>query len=643
MPSRRNGTEHPPGRGWRLLLFAVIGGLSLASVGRGEGPAVSADAVKLLNDPANEREAAIRIDALAQAADAGEPTAGKAYEAAELGLSALWAAAARMNPDKPSHRTPLLLLAGQVASARKTQRELLRLYDPPAYRAFYTQEGAQLQAWLAGALPWTNPPPNMAQTMVLAAPAPTMDWLEAQDVQAQKAPDLLIEILRQWGSLAAMGREHQYLPRLQATARRLTEAPSVRTDETLLRAVLQFLGDVGCRAADDFAAASLDHPAAALRCTAAAALGKLGSDTALRALAGRVQEESDPAVQTAIADALGRWPREPEAGDACRRLYGRAAGDDVRRAALNAAANADWPERESLVRRALEAGDGGALIALAARPVPGLNDVLLTRLKHEEGPLLDPVLLDAVAVARITNAVPVVVDNLRREKNIAMRLKYIAALETIGGDGAASALVRLLDGQSDDLETEYVVTSLGRLSHVPAAAALARIAKDEGVEIGIRVQAIWALGRMQNDTAKKEMEDIQRIAFKPSTGRSLPADLAYHYRLVAPHLLLARLRADPASARDAIERMFAEEGPIEQTVLLAGLAEQGVDHPVIAAGFESLDFSVFYMAMAAGRAAAPAKYGPLVRRLAASPYIQALADISLETWGLHSLLSEGWR
>jgi hypothetical protein len=94
---------------------------------------------------------------------------------------------------------------------------------------------------------------------------------------------------------------------------------------------------------------------------------------------------------------------------------------------------------------------------------------------------------------------------------------------------------------------------------------------------------------------------------------------------------------------DEISRMFSESGPIEQTTLLSGLAEQGRDHPIIAMGLESQDFPVLFMAIAAAKAANPATYGPRVRRLASSPYIQALADISLETWDLRGLLSEGWR
>jgi hypothetical protein len=641
--ARRSGVRQIPGRGPRLLLFAVIAGLGWASGGRGEEPAVPTNTVNTLSDPVNEREAGVRVDAMIRAADAGEPAVQHAYDAAELGMAALWIAAARMNPDKPSHRAPLMLLAQQAATVSRKQRELLRLYDPPAYRAFHTPEGEKLQTCLAGALTWENPPPNMPAAMVLAAQEPTMAWLEAQDAQTLKNPKLLIEILQHWGSLVAMDREHQYLSRLQATAKRLTEAPEAQTNEPLLRAVLQFAGKVGCRAADDFAAVSLNHSGATVRGVAATTLGKLGGDTALQALADRVEKESDPAVQIAIADALLRWPKAPEAGDACVSLFKRAADANVRRAVLNTAGRAEWPAREPLLRRAFEAGDDTALIGLAAKAVPDLDDKLLLRLKHNQDQFMDPNLLDAVAAARIEDAIPVITSLLRREKNIAMWLKYAAALETIGGSRAGAVLLQLLDGHRDGLETEYVVTSLGRLRHEPAVTRLARMAKDDGVEIGIRVQAIWALGRIQNDMARSELDNLQQIFTNPSVGHPLSEDLAYHFRLVGPHLLLARCRADPASAGTAIERMFAEGGPIEQTTLLAGLAEQGVDHPVIAVGLESLDFSVFYMAITAARAAGPAKYGPRVRRLAASPYVRALEQISIETWDLKSLLSEGWR
>lgn len=624
-------------------LFAFVAALGWMTAGQAPAASLTTNTAIRMTDPVNDREAVTRIEALVQAAEAGEPTAQKAYEAAELGLSALWAASTRLDPEKPSHRGPLLILAEQVSNVRKTQRELLRLYDPSAYRAFYTPEGVRLQTWLASALTWENPPPNMPRVMVMAAPDPTIAWLEAQDDRALKTPGLLIEILGQWGSLAAMGREYQYLPRLNTLAQRLTESPAVRTDEPLLRAVLQFIGDAACRDGDSFVADALGHATPAVRRIAAATLGRLRGDTALQALTDRAGKESDPVVQTAIAGALLRWPAEPEAGEACQRLYGRAANADVRRAVLNAAAFAQWPAREPLVRRAFEAGDGAALIALAAKPVPGLDVSLLERLQNHEGQFVDPYLLDAVVAARPAGAVPLIAGFLRQEKNVAMRLKYVSALEAIGGNAAGATLLKWIDGSKEAMETEFVITSLGRMRFEPAVSRLAQLAKDANVEISMRVQAIWALGRMQNEQARSELAEIEKMLNAPDVGFFPSADAAFHFRLVTPHLLLARLRFDRAAAGDKIQAMFDEGWPIKQATLLAGLAEQQIDHPIIAAGMESSDFAVFYMAITAARASNPAKYGPRVRRLAMSPYIQALAEISLETWDLKSLLTEGWR
>mgnify|MGYP003347676659 CR=1 FL=1 len=77
---------------------------------------------------------------------------------------------------------------------------------------------------------------------------------------------------------------------------------------------------------------------------------------------------------------------------------------------------------------------------------------------------------------------------------------------------------------------------------------------------------------------------------------------------------------------------------MEKAMLLGGLREQKADHPIIAEGLRSHDFAVLYLAIGAARAANPKLYEPRLRELAASPFMQALADMGIETWQLRDLL-----
>lgn len=629
---------------FRVLALALAATVADAATVHTAEPPADVTVVDAGNAGPEEREVTRRITVLLQAADAGEPTAQKVYEAAELGMAALWEAAGRMNLDQETHRAPFILLAEQTAAVRRTQRELLRLYDPPAYRAFYTPDGSRLQARIARALQWKNPPANLLAAMVLAAPEPTLAWLEAQDEEALREPARLLEILRVWGGVVALGREHAFIQPLRAVGERLARSPAVNANDRLLVGVIRFLGDLNCRGAAESVTAWLEHPNAAVRRAAVETLGRLRGDTALNALIDRVPKETDAEAQGLLANALGRWPGDPAAGDACLDLYARSPSQEARRSVLNAAGRATWPARDPLVRRAFEHRDGGALIALAIKPVPGLEDGLLQRLHESEGRLLDPSLLDALAVAQVAAATPALVQAFNKEQNIAMRLKLIFALETLGGNEAGAALLKRLDDVSNELETEYVITALGRMRHVGAVPRLARLARDAHAPISVRIQAIWALGCLPHEEARATLEDLwAHVAqyFGTSGSKSLTPDQAVHLRVVSPHILLARFRQGVPAARDEIDRAFAEGGPIEQTTFLAGIRDQRGDHPIIAKGLESGEFAVLYMAIAAARAANPGAYGPRVRQLAASPYIQALADIALETWDLRSLL-EGW-
>ena len=590
----------------------------------------------------SQQEANRRIRDLVDAADARKPTAELAFRAAELGMAALWSAADRMDLERDEHRVPFLLLAEHAAVSRKYHRELLRLYDPPAYRAFYTPAGSNLQAIVGRALAWERPPRNMPKAVVAAAPEPALAWLTAQSKGAPAAPDVLLDILDAWGTAVVTGRERQYRPQLGVLAAQLLGSGELRTNQRLLLGVLRFARSVRSREAVESLTTFGEHPVEEVRQLAVEALGVVADDSALPALRAWAAKESVPSVQARIVEALGRWPDRPEAGATCLGLFEKATEATVRRAVLYAARLSRWPQRDRLVREALKMKDSMLLgAALAVESVPGIEDELMRLLDTWEGRTPEPPLIDALAASRVQAAAPALAEALDREQNIAIRLKLIFALESIGGPAAEQALLRALVETDSDLEAEYLISAIGRLKLSTAVPHLGELARRDDVPMNVRVLAIWGLGCIADPAAQAEIKTIEAEfdgLFAASRADTDDRDTAFHVRAARPHLLLALYRMGSAAAGEEISRMFEHDGPLVQSVLLLGILEQKADHPIIAEGLRSHEFFVLCAAIAAARESDPVKYRPRIRELAASPFIRAAADVPGETWNLNKLL-----
>lgn len=582
------------------------------------------------------------IRELTGAVDAGKPAAGLAYKAAEEGMAAVWAAAKLMDLERQEYRAPFLVLAEHAAVSRKYHPELLRLYDPPSYRAFYTPAGVDLQGVIGQALHWENPPRNMPNATVLAAPEPTFTWLAAHRRGIPANPGRLIDILDSWGSTVGIGRERHYVPRLRELAAQLAANPAIRGDEKMLGALLRFLLVVPSQSAVQSLAACESHRAAEVRVAAVEALGAVAEESALQALLDWAEREKEPSVLVGIAKALGRWPERAEAGAACLRLFEKAADPTVQRSVLYSAGVSKWPQRNQLIHQALAQKNSMLLGAVfAAGPVPGLKEELIRLLDTWEGETPEPDLIDALAASRVEPAAPVLAKALSREANIAMRLKLIFALEKIRGEAAEQALLEALAKTKNELEAEYLISAIGNLKLSAAIPSLSKLAKRRDIPMVVRVQAIWALGCMPDTSAREQLSSIDAYFTELFAGPAAAAkdyDAAFHRQAAKPHLLLARYRHDPAGADKEISRLFAEGDPLVQTFLLLGLLDQKSDHPIVALGLRSKEFYVLCTSIAAAREAAPAKYRKRIMKLAASPFVRAAADVRGESWDLHKLL-----
>ncbi|MCJ8332474.1 MAG: HEAT repeat domain-containing protein, partial [Lentisphaeria bacterium] len=414
----------------------------------------------------------------------------------------------------------------------------------------------------------------------------------------------------------------------------------VTRNDDLLLGLLQFISDVASLSVIDRVIAWLNHPAPDIRAAAANTLSRLGGDAALQALLKRIRKEPVAETQKHIAEALARWPDDPKAGAACLQLFNRTNVPDVRRAVLVSAGNSNWPQRSGLIRRAMQM-QGAVVVGVNAKPVPGLEDVLLGILKKSAGKHLKPALIDALATARIAAATPALVQMLAREKNVGMRLKLIFALERIGGNAARDALGELLSSAKDELEIEYLINAVGHVKCVAALPYLARLAKDRSAPLSARAQALWGLGCMPDPRARAELEAIRKNFtkhFGQFSDRAVNHDTEYHMLIVKPQLLLALYRTGSTTAEREIHRLYRESGPMGQTVLLSGIKEQKADHPIIADGLKSNEFAVLYFAIAAARATGSRTYVPRLRQLAGSPFLRSISGLGNESWGLYDLL-----
>ena len=146
---------------------------------------------------------------------------------------------------------------------------------------------------------------------------------------------------------------------------------------------------------------------------------------------------------------------------------------------------------------------------------------------------------------------------------------------------------------------------------------------------------------MPDAAARAELKKIDAQfteLFATATDNHADFDTDFHMLAAKPHLLLARHRSGSEAAGKEISKLFAEDNPLIQTILLLGMLEQKSDHPIITEGLKSHEFFVLCTAIAAARESNPEKYHTRILQLAASPFIQAAAEVRGESWDLHKLL-----
>ena len=575
------------------------------------------------------------------------------------GIDAAIAAAGVLDESKPVQAEVLLDVIAQAAKCRRMHPEILRLYQPAAFALFHSPEAAEAQKKLAVGLGWNAWPRSLPDAVVRAAPLPTIDWLKAQAAAAD--PDLaklrlMIPALGWW---LRSESERQHAGGFQAALAAASDNAAIAGDPATAAALLKLVGDARAVAAGDWVLRMLGSPDEEVRQAAATAVGRIAAEgrpgspltpvelgsvelrsEALAAWLARVRSEQSPVVLDRLAQAAEAWPRSPEVGQALMELFSRSTDAEVQRSILFAAAKTQWPVRQALILAALKQSSGSvlgvALDAAAAHPdasyLPAIGELLA------EEPDPSPQLIDAIGAVGNSQAVGQLVAWLDREKNPALRMKLIMAINRIPGETSARVLSDLLAKAAEPLQADLLCRIASQRSLPGAARFLGSLAEDVTAPVPVRGQAIWALGNYADDEARDSLRRLTADTAKyfPDLGaKRLVSEPLEQARLFID---LARLRQGDKAAEAEVIRRFQSATPANRVAVLRSLAQIKLDSPLIAAGLGSDDFAVLEAAVRAAGAVAPSRYAASFAALRTSPFIAALLTSGLDTYQLPAAL-----
>jgi|GEM_PF-661372 HEAT repeat protein len=604
--------------------------------------------------PAERAAVVTAIEELLADDGTGRPSSVTVDSLQPAGVAAALAAAGFLDESKPAQAEMLCEIIAEAAKCRRMHREILRLYQPAAFALFHAADAAEAQKKLAVGLGWKAWPRSLPDAVIRAAPLPTIDWLNAQ--AAATDPDLakLRLMFSALGWWLRAESERQHAGGFQAALAAASDNPAIAGDPATAAALLKLVGDARAVAAGDWVIRMLESPDEEVRQAAATAVGRIAAEGrpgsplapvelrsgALAAWLVRVRSEQSPVVLARLAQAAEAWPRSPEVGQSLLELFSRSTDAEVQRSILFAAAKSQWPVRQALILAALKGSSGSvlgvALDAAAAHPDASYLPAIRELLAEEPDP--SPQLIDAIGAVGDSQAVGQLVAWLDREKNPALRMKLIMAINRIPGETSGRVLSDLLAKAAEPLQADLLCRIAGQRSLPGAARFLGSLAEDVTAPVAVRGQAIWALGNYADDEAR---DSLRRLT--ADTARYFP-DLGAE-RLVSEPLEqarlfidLARLRQGDKAAEADVIRRFQSATPANRVAVLRSLAQIRLDSPLIVAGLKSGDFAVLEAAVRAARAAAPAKYAADFAALRQSPFIAALLTSGLDTYQLPAAL-----
>ena len=632
----------PATRAWFCLMFLFA---FLSAIGSALA-APPATVVLEHSAPAIEAKAKALARRAADAADVGQSAPELPEQAAELGAAVALACLDFLDDAHPLRRKPLHAVIAAATVGRAWPAEILRHYDPAAWRLFYRTEGRRDQERLAACLKWSVWEPATPEVLVRAAPVPALAWFEQQARADQPEFDHLLALWKTWGLWVRSGRELQHLDALGNAIAKLATNPAILRHAAARAALAKFAGECEAVVAVPFLRASLGTgETVEVRGNAAIALGRCGGAEALAALTRYAAVETDAAVLVKLAAALETWPEDAAAGAALLALFERVPEAAVRRSVLFAAIPGRWPQRSALVLRALREDAGGvagvALLATAARAEPAAREAVLAFAAAAR--TAQPNLIDALGALREPRAGEILSRWALAERNVSLQLKLVQALRAVGGADARATLVKLLQTGTDGLVVEHIILALEELAAADAVPMLLTLAGDRTAPVGVRLQAIRALGVFPRPEVR---ELLARLATRveaefgvaeEGASRGAREDRIEQSRV---YLAIARLRLGVPEASVEIGRTFARGTAGVQFIILQLLGALKQDHAVIRDGLKSGDFAVLLAAVTAARRTNPVSYRKELERLAAGPFIRALGQSGVDALNFEDLLGD---
>ena len=582
------------------------------------------------------------IKRLLEEADAKDSKPGMlALAVGERGMATALSCAELLDEKAPARAQALLTAITSAATCRRSHPEVLRLVHPAAFEIFYNSD----QRAFGKCLPWKQWPPNLPDALIRSAPLPTLEWLQAQAKQTKPQLEKLRLLWPALGWWLRAHHERQFNIEWHEAIAALTLNKNLTADSLTRNALLQLIADAGSPGSLSFVLENLPSPDEKTRECAVNALGRILSPharcctplqtletlkaRALPAFLERTVQESTPSVLGSIAVTAESWPDNPQVGESMHRLFERAALGETRRAVLYAVAKTHWPQRSAILQASFDAPQDGvlavALQAVVAHPLPEFRPHILVLLKAATEP--SPYLIDAAGALADPAASPKLLEWLKKERNLALRLKLALALEKIPGAESEAALGELIANETDPLLVEHLCRIASRRPLSSALTTLISLAEDPTAPEAIRGQAIWALGRYIAPSAQACLSRLK-----------LSASSLVNTDPLSTNLSLAFFRSNTAGADRDLSLHFDKGTPAQKLTCLLALTELKRDHPVISESLESPDFAVLLGGVRAAAAADPRKYYPKLAALRSAPFVSSLLNSGLDSWGLPAAL-----
>lgn len=582
------------------------------------------------------------IKRLLEEADARDSKPGVlALAVGERGMAAAFSCAELLDEKAPARAQALLTAITSAATCRRSHPEVLRMFHPAAFEIFYHSD----QRAFGKCLSWKQWPPNLPDALIRSAPLPTLGWLRDQAKQTQPQLEKLRLLWPALGWWLRAHHERQFNLQWQEAINALTLNTKITADSLTRNALLQLIADAASPASLSFVLENLPSPDAKTRECAFNALGRiLGPHArcctplqtleklkarALPAFLQRTVQESASSVLASLATTAESWPDDTQVGEAMHRLFKRVAIGETRRAILYAVAKTRWPQRSAIIQDSFEAPQEGvlavALQAVVAHPLPEFGPPILDLLKTASEP--SPYMIDAAGALTDPAASPKLREWLKKERNLALRLKLALALEKIPDSESEAALSELLATETDPLIVEHLCRIASRRLLSPALPTLISLAEDSTAPESIRAQAIWALGRYNTPSAQACLSSLKLSAISLNSTDPLSTSLT-----------LAFFRSDAPGADRELSDHFDKGTPAQKLSCLLALTELKRDHPVIPASLENSDFAILLGAVRAAAAANPRKYQPKLAALRSAPFVSSLLNSGLDSWGLPAAL-----